>query len=482
MPRPGVEVTTQVLAGPSTTGDTSGRFFVAGLTERGPIDAPLLVSSLAQYTDTFGGRQSYTPIYDALSTFFAEGGGQAVVCRVTGPAGTVGTLDLQDRGAAPAATLTINAANPGAWSTDVTVEVADGSVADTFTLTVALAGTVVETYRNLASPAAAVAALASSAYVRAADKGSVNPAPTNNPAVIAATPLSAGTDDRASVTAANIAAGLDLAGEDYGPGAVACPGQTVDQIADAVLAHCQRLNRVALFALDAAADVAAATAAADAITVNGEYGTILYPWVQIPDAGGNTLTVPPEGFAAACRARAFAAVGAWQVPAAPTYSGARYVTAPSIVLSSTDGEQLNDAGVSVIRLIAGTTRLYGWRSLTDEPTYWAMLSYRDLFNVLAYQLQAVGQDFLFATVDAAGITLGNFASQLSAVLGPVADAGGLYPNGDVDPGYTVDTGPGVNTPSVLASNTIAAVIRARLSPVAELIQITTVRAALNAAI
>ena len=46
---------------------------------------PQAVRSLGQFTTIFGGRVAFSPLYDALDTFFNEGGNLAYVSRVVGP-------------------------------------------------------------------------------------------------------------------------------------------------------------------------------------------------------------------------------------------------------------------------------------------------------------------------------------------------------------------------------------------------------------
>jgi hypothetical protein len=181
---------------------------------------------MADVATYLGTRQSYGNVWDQLKVFFDEGGQQAYVARVVGPAATKGTLSLNDRAVAPQPTLRIDAQNPGSWSSQITVEVQDGASPNTFRLLVRLNGDLVEDYNNLVTPADAVSAMGKSPYVRATDLGSATAAPDNRPVVAAATALSVGSDDRASVVAATYTAALAQFVPGFGDGAVAIPGQT----------------------------------------------------------------------------------------------------------------------------------------------------------------------------------------------------------------------------------------------------------------
>jgi hypothetical protein len=243
----GVTVTTNVLqpsGGPDLARAAS--FFVVGITERGDTTAPVVVRNMAEAQTLLGNRVSYGAVYDALQTYFGEGGSRAYVARVVGGAATKGTLTVNDGSAVP--TLRFDAQNAGAWSSTVQVQVDAGTQTNTYKVTLLLAGNVVEVHDNLADPNAAVAAFAASPYVRATNLGSATAAPGNNPATIAATALSAGNDDRGTVNAAAMVTALAQFGPDLGPGAVAIPGQPSGNVGAGLLAHAAANRRVALLA------------------------------------------------------------------------------------------------------------------------------------------------------------------------------------------------------------------------------------------
>ncbi len=242
----GVEITTSLRAGPvNPAGPKSARFYAAGVTERGPVDKSLRVTSIAQYEALYGPRTSFAgAMYDTAQMFFEEGGAELFPCRVVGAGKTTGFLVIKDRtGVTPPDTLEVRAIDPGAWSTDLSVSVANGGVANTVTVTLFLQGRQVEAWANMDTVAALVAAMGSSRYVRGLDKGSASAYPTRLPVVTAATALSAGNDDRASVTAATTAAALNIAGSGLGSGAVAAPGYTAAQVGALLIAHAKANRR-----------------------------------------------------------------------------------------------------------------------------------------------------------------------------------------------------------------------------------------------
>lgn len=484
---PGINVITQTRSGPTPdAGPATARYMVAGLTERGSVAKPILVRSMAEYEALCGTRVPYGFLYDDLKTFFEEGGGEALIARVVGPAATIGTLQLVDRAGSPLPTLRVDAASPGAWSARLKVQVQAGTLAGTFRLTVTYDDVRVHDLDNLTSPGDAAAALVSSTWVKVTDLGSVTAAPNNQPAILAATALSAGVDDRASVTASLVAAALARFGDEYGTGAVATPGYTATQVGATLLAHAKQFARVALMAGSKTDTVSQIKSTAGSLvnSTNGEHGTLLYPWVQVPD-GALTRAIPPEGYAAGCRARAHRTTGPWRAPAGQL-AAARYVVAPFVDVNRAVGDDLDAAQVSAIRFIQGGTRLYGWRSLSTDTLNYPLLVARDTLNYLAVQGAALLEPYVFATIDGRGQLLGRIKSTLVGLVDPLRAAGGLYPKVDpvtgeqVDPGYSVDVSPSVNPASQLAASKVAAVVAVRVAPVGTLIELTIVKAGLDA--
>lgn len=479
---PGVLVRTATRSGPvNPTIPASGRYFVVGQFDRGRTDVAQRVRSLAELEVLYGPRVAYGSAYDDLRMFFEEGGTEAHVVRVVGPAATVGTLTLKDDAGTPADALRVDAIGAGAWSASVTVEVAAGTLPSTFKVVVdgPLDGDT-ETYDNLATAADAVAALGRSRYVRGTDLGA------GVPAVAAAAALSAGADDRAAITASHMTDALALFGRDLGAGAVAIPGYSSALVGADLMAHAKDRRRLALLAAPiGSSDNDYLNAADSLIAPDGEYGGLFGPWVEIPMGGGRTKLVSPEGYVAAQRARAHLEAGPWRAPAGEI-AVARFVVGVEREITRAQGDTLDEGHVSAIRTIAGTTRLYGWRSLSTDAENYALLTGRDVLNTIAYECEARLEQYVFQTIDGKGQLLAKVAGTLVGVLDPMRAAGGLYErivDGEqIDPGYSVDVGPTVNTDAVLASNKIAAVIALRVSPVGTLIDLTIVKAGLTATV
>lgn len=477
---PGVQVTTSVKNGPSTPlRAASGQAFFVGLAERGPSTEATLIRGLADYESVFGLRPAYGFLYDTVKTFFDEGGEQCYVTRVVGPDATTGTITLKDR-ATPEAndTLTVNAASAGSWSSRMKVIVDDGSVPDTVKLTITIDGDVVEMFNNLSTPEMVVAKFRSSVYVDVLDAGSTASAPLNLPAKGSFT-LTAGDDLRGAVQTQNYVDALKNFVEGYGDGAVAIPG-VGPAVHEGLVAHCKANNRIALLSHnDGASDVELTQAVSQAAS---DFAGLFAPWVQVNDGAGGIRNAPPEGFVAACRARAHDTVGAWRAPA-----GGMGVSQTLLGLgkeySKADAERLDAGRVSIIRRVAGSIRLYGWRSLSPDDTNYGFLSSRDLLNRLVVESSARLEQYVFATIDSKNQLLSAINAELVGIVEPVRKAGGLYEKTDdtgqeIDAGYLVETGSSVNSIQSLNQNIVRARLSVRLAPTGAMVSLDIVKVGL----
>lgn len=479
---PGVKVSTATRSGPSAPlRAASGQFFVVGLAERGPTDRASLVRGIADFETIYGNRPSYGFLYDSVKTFFDEGGDQAYVARVVGDAATVGTITLKDTTpVTPADTLKFDAANAGAWSSNLSVIVADGALADTKRIQVLLGAEVVEDWNNIASPADAATKFTNSPYVAVTDLGSVTAAPDNLPANGTFT-LTAGADDRAAVVAADYTAALDLFTESLGDGAVSIPGIGTTVHAGLV-AHAKANRRIALLSAAQTAIVTDLQTAAGA--VNADVAGLFAPWVLISDGAGGTRACPPEGYVAGVRNRAHTQVGPWRVPAG-NIAIARSVIGLQTEFTKSESDTLDASRVSVIRRVANSVRLYGWRSLSSDESNYGYLSIRDLLNRLVVESELRLEDYVFSPIDGKGQLQSAINAEITGIVEPIRQAGGLFERLDakgnlVDPGYLVETGNTVNSEASLANNEVRARLSVRPSPTAAMVSLTIVKVGLLA--
>lgn len=478
----GVEVTTGLRTGPTNPGPPSGIFQIAGVTERGPVDAPALVKSIGAYTALFGDRTPYSSnMLDTARMFFEEGGSELLVSRAVGPAAAAGFLVLQD--GSDVDTLRVEARHPGAYSADLTVAVT--SQGDTVTVTVSEDGELVASFRNLSTVGDIVAAAASNRHVRILDLGSETAAPGNLPVALTGTALSAGLDDRGNVDNAQIVAALAAAGDKVAGGAVAAPGYPADTIGQALVDYATSVGAIALLAPHEGASKAEAIQTADGLANSGSgaYAGLFWPHLTIPDGTG-TRVISPEGYIAAVRTRAFNETGFWATPAGERAT-TQWVNGTVTEVSPALNNELSAGLVNGIVTVNGRTRLYNWRSLSTDYLNFGLLSARDTLNNLVQQIKIVLEPYVFQTVDGRGHLFSQIEGAAVGVLAPIATAGGFYARLDgedeIDPGYQVVVDSTNNELSSLEENTVLVDIAVRLSPVAALIKAEIVKVPLAAA-
>lgn len=473
-----VVVTTGAVAGPSVpTRTPSSTYFVVGLAERGPSTGAERVTSLQEFTDKFGARPSYGNLFDDVRTFFEEGGARCYVARVVGPAATTGALasPLQDRAETPVSTMQVTARGAGAWSSRVKVQIADGSIDDTFTLRILFDDEVVESYVNLRNPQEAVSRTASSAWVVVSDLASATAAPDNNPAVtVSPVALTAGADDRASVNASVLVAALTRFVDSLGDGAVAIPGGG-DAVHAGLIDHANAYYRTAILS------TARNTSRDDLVSLAASYDQpragLFAPWLRIPDGFGGSRAIPPDGYVAGVRARAVESVGPWQAPAGER-ARFRFVSAVDQVFSDADSGVLDDGKVSAII----GTRLYGWRSLSEDTANWFLLTAADVLNHVTVRARDSVASDVFGVIDAKGHLLASMAGKLEGIVAPIASVNGLFPWFDedtgemLDPGYKIISNQSNNPRAAAAQNRVFADVGIRPSPSAAMIFLSVTNA------
>lgn len=486
MVAPGVTVTTAVRSGPTGTPRVnSGQYFVIGLAERGPTDRSVKINSMGDYRRIYGDRTTYGALFDDLTMFFESGGQQAVVLRVVGAAATTGTVQLKDGAGTPLNTVAVNAAAAGAWASRLQVVVAAGDNANTRKVTINLDGSPVESYNNLADVQTMVSRFAASPYVRLTDLGSVTAAPNNLPSV-GTFVLSAGTDDRLSVDGARVGSKLAVFNSGDGDGAIAAPGFG-SSVHAALLSHGAENRRVAILSAARGTSVNDLRILGLSVNANGQHGDIFAPHLVVGDGVGGTRVVPPDGYVAAARARTHDLTGPWASPAGEgSISG--YVLGVDQEFSRADHELLDAGRISPIRVVSNRIRLYGWRSLSGNDTDYGSLTVQDTLNRISVECEARLEPFVHKTIDGRGQLFAAMAGVPIGVVEPIRASGGVFEKVDaasqevVDPGYSVNVGPSLNTVESLQGNRVNAQVAVRLSPNAFSINLSIIKVGLTAAV
>jgi phage tail sheath protein FI len=481
---PGVSITTAVRTGPtSATVRNSSQAFFVGLAQRGPVDEAVLVTSLAEFEESFGTYVTYAYLHPTVQTFFEEGGTQCYIARVVGPDATTATLDIDDSSAATAITITAN--GPGDWAHNIDVVVAASSTLRNLKLY--YNDVLVYQTGNKSTTAAIVNAINNSAI--ASKYVTATKVTDNLPAALVATPLAGGADDRddntVDTTFTAYVDALDLFLDSYGTGAVACP--ETHEIAADLIAHANANNRIALLHLEEAA--ASPTSSADTLAAEdgSEHGALYYPWVYVPtDIAGVNRLIPPVGFAAGKRALAHNQTGPHQ-PYAGLVSSARFVNGVEVDINRTLGDSLDEGYVNAIRFIANSIRIYGARSLSTDVDNFRFITIQDTVNSVVFEANASMEDLVFAVVDGRGSLFASIEGRLTAICERMKAIGALYEAYDVngkllDPGYSVKCDTSINTTAQLAEGTIKAQLGVRVSSVGDKIEVTIIKSNLTSSV
>lgn len=442
---------------PPTAGPVSGRYFIVGQTQKGST-TPTIIRSMREYIAEFGARTGGSAMYDAAELALRSGVAELVVCRAVGPTPVRATASLES------GDLVVTSKDFGAFANSFTA----AYVSATKTLTVVTdVGT--ETYSG-ADLAALLAACNASTTVTVTSGGALPSAD------VSVTNLATGTDDFGNVAWATTLAGIT---PDLGPGAIATPGVAHATTGQALATHAAANDRLGLVTVAAGSALSAATSAAATIRAytNSTHLAFVWPHVTVPDGTGAQRTVDPTAFAAGLRARAHA-VGIGESALAERYARQVVDVAPEIATTSADWSTANAARISVVRTVAGVTRLYSWQTVNAAKTNLLPAQYRDMINALAYGgsviLESyVGQPGSAATYAAAAGELSGFLSGYAAYLQPRI-SGGVQ----VDPGYVVSVSGGGNP----ADNRISADVSVRFAESVEFVDFTIAVGDANAVI
>jgi hypothetical protein len=435
----------------------SGRYFIVGQTQKGST-TPTVIRSMREYIAEFGARTGGTAMYDAAELALRSGVAELVVTRAVGPTPVKASLSI-DTGK-----IVVTAKDFGAFANSFTAEWVD---ADDKLVIVTDVGT--ESYVGTTA-AALLAEAAVSDTVVVTSSGTL---PTSNQSVAN---LTSGADDYANVVWATTLATIT---PDYGPGAIATPGVAHGDSGAALASHASTNNRLALLTVASGSSLSTAVSAAGTASAytGSTHAAFVWPHVRVPDGTTSGRLVDPTAFAAGLRARAHA-VGIGESALAERYARQVVDVEPEIATTSANWVTANTARISVVRTVAGVTRLYSWQTLAATNKNLRPAQYRDMVNALAYGgsviLESyVGRPGIGATYSDAAGELSGFLSGYAAYLQPRI-SGGVQ----VDPGYVVSVTGGADP----ADNRISADVSIRFAESVEFVDFTIAVGDANAVI
>jgi len=483
---PGVVVTTAVRTGPSSVQTTpTATAFVAGVTSRGPSGSANLVSSLDQYEAIYGGYTSSGYVHQTVRTFFEEGGARIYISRAIGTDSLASTSALLNDDAAPATVITLTAAGTGAWAdTQLTATVVQPDVT-TFYIEIKLDGTRVYISSVHTSAADAIDEINNSPvaelYVTAAAG-----AGTGIPEAVVDQVFSGGSNG-STVASENIVNSISAFTYDLGSGAVMAPGFYDTTTVNALKTHANTNHRIVISSVALGSEVGDAVqdTSTHVGTENSEHLSVYWPWVRIPN-GALTMVVPPEGFVAAKRAAVHNSRGAFY-PYAGESGAANFVVALETGVSKEDTDTADAGHVNAIRIVQGSIRVYGARSASTDTDNFRFITGQEVLNYIVYSAERDLENLLFQPIDGRKTIFARVGATLTAVLDPIAKAGGLFAifdaNGkEIDPGYSVVVSDALNPVTQLAEGKIVAKVGARVSGIGDKIEVEVTKSSLTASL
>lgn len=488
---PGVTITTAVRTGPtSATVRGSSQAFFVGLAQRGPVDEAVLVTSLAEFEETFGTYVTYAYLHPTVQTFFEEGGTQCYVARVVGPAATTATNVLNEGGVGGSDCIRLTANGPGDWAHDMDIAVTASGANKNIKLY--YNDELVYSTGNKSTTTALVNAINNSAiaskYMTATKLTDDMPEASSATAFGAGT-FTAGDDDRddntVDTTFSAFVDALELFLDSYGPGAVSCP--ETHSINTDLIAHANAYNRIAILHDQEAATDVADTALTLSAEDGSEHAALYYPWVYIPtEVSGVNRLIPPDGYVAGKRALAHNQTGPHQ-PYAGLVSSARFVNGVEVDVNRTLGDSLDSDYVNAIRVIANSVRVYGARSLSSDVDNFRFITIQDTVNSVVSEANASMEDLVFTVVDGRGGLFASIEGRLTGICERMKALGALYEAFDangklVDPGYSVKCDASINTTAQLAEGTVKAQLGVRVSSIGDKIEVTIVKSNLTSTV
>ncbi len=349
-----------------------------GVSERGALGKPKLVTNWTQFLKNFGSYRPDSFLAYAVNGFFLNGGRRCYVSRVASATAEIAEVLLQDRAATPLDTLRVQALNEGLWGNLLTVDVlaSTATPATEFKLVVREDGVVSETWDDLSmDPGAANYAPLKingrSNLIQVTDLDSATVAPGERPALIAGAVLAGGLDGASDVADADFIGDQALrtgifAFDTVDDVNILCvPGRTSVAVVQAGLDYCEGRKDLG-YVVDPPAGSSPQAVKLFREGFDSSFGFLYYPWIVVNDP--LTLapkTVPPAGHMAGIYARTDAERGVHKAPANEVVRGAVGLEYPV-----TDGEQevLNPSGVNAIRRFPQRgIRVWGARTMSSDP-------------------------------------------------------------------------------------------------------------------
>lgn len=481
MTGPVVRVTNTATASSAGSSQSTGTMFIVAKAGYGP-EEPKLVKSLGEGVALYGPRSEAESqgLYDYLNTFFELGGQRAYINRTAGEGSPAAAKEELEAGAV-AKTLVVTAKYKGTYGNKLKIEVVENEGKTKSKLVIYNPeGEALETSGEYAKASELFEwGKTHEAYVLITEGSGYSTGKGEIPKKLASKALAGGTNP--TVNEKTTIKTLEGFPKSLGPGTLVAPGNSEEKVhtAMAELSLTSKGNRVAAPDLKEAekANVTVATLTGEKGTyATGIAGNMIFcsstAIVQGVTAG-TTRTIPASVIVAALRARISATGNDNQAPCGPEWSLAPFVTGFTNTFRQEQIEELSTAGINSFKEVNGVPCLYGFvtaLSKEKDVIYWQASATAERM-ALTFKGEAIGNTFLFKTIDGKRQLIHKFGAALQAMCLEQEQAGGLF-------GFAVNVEEPINTLTTIANGELNAELGVQMSPFANVvnIQITSVPA------
>ncbi len=465
---------------------------MVGITEKGPVNKPVLVTSWEQFINKFGSYINEGYLAYAARSFFDNGGSVLYVCRIAHYADITdkstltameSNITIANREATPAPSLQINAANPGTWGDRISVSIEDGSLdpANAFNLIVKYKDNIVEVFKDLSMDEASANHVELminevSDYITVSDLSPSTGTAEDRPA-LGTYQLVGGNNGLSGVTDSDYIGdpsqhtGLYAFDEIDALNLLMVPGVTTVPVINAGITYVENRKDL-LFIADTpfmlepleVVDFRKGQGIYTHAAFNSSYAALYYPWLEISDPiTARKKYIPPCGAVAGCCARSDQKTHVWLAPAG--IDRGRVFNAVSVSYKTSRGERdvLYPEGVNVIAVFPDTgINIWGQKTLQSQPSAVDRINVRRL---MMYMEEAISESSRFVVFEPNNPQTWRALGRLiNPFLQDIKEKGGLYD-------YAFQCDEETNTPVVIDRNEMIARVFVKPTKTAEFIEL-----------
>ena len=465
---------------------------MVGITEKGPVNKPVLVTSWEQFINKFGSYINEGYLAYAARSFFDNGGSVLYVCRIAHYTDITdkstltameSNMTIDNREATPAPSLQINAANPGTWGDRISVSIEDGSLdpVNAFNLIVKYKDNIVEVFKELSmdeTSANHVELMINevSDYITVSDLSPSTGTAEDRPA-LGTYQLVGGNNGLSGVTDSDYIGdpsqhtGLYAFDEIDALNLLMVPGVTTVPVINAGITYVENRKDL-LFIADTpfmlepleVVDFRKGQGIYTHAAFNSSYAALYYPWLEISDPiTARKKYIPPCGAVAGCCARSDQKTYVWWAPAG--IDRGRVFNAVSVSYKTSRGERdvLYPEGINVIAVFPDTgINIWGQKTLQSQPSAVDRVNVRRL---MMYMEEAISESSRFVVFEPNNPQTWRALGRLiNPFLQDIKEKGGLYD-------YAFQCDEETNTPVVIDRNEMIARVFVKPTKTAEFIEL-----------